>query len=251
MQVDKSNISMGFPECRGSVQRFPCYAEIKLDGELNWYNNGMLANKSGKTRKNCPITEELQAYTEDKVLIGELYYNGGKQGALYDLLRNHASDDLRYCVFDMITSGTYEERRELLINTLVETEHVKIAPTWYVEDKEELDRIRDSVYANGFEGLVIKQPNGRYVTGPCEWIKLKKKDRSNFKIHYIDPNQERIEVSVPVPNGQPRVVGVKVANKYKPRLNVYDTVTIEHQGILSAGGLRHPVYIPKEKGGVI
>ena len=48
-----------------------------------------------------------------------------------------------------------------------------------------------------------------------------------------------------------RVVGVKLVDKYKSRVKIGDVVTIEHQGILSGGGLRHPVYIPKERGGVL
>ena len=39
-----------------------------------------------------------------------------------------------------------------------------------------------------------------------------------------------------------RGVGVKVCNKDKALLKVGDDVKIEHQGVLSNGGLRHPVF---------
>ncbi|MDD5496765.1 MAG: hypothetical protein PHP46_06705, partial [Candidatus Omnitrophica bacterium] len=56
------------------------------------------------------------------------------------------------------------------------------------------------------------------------------------------PAQERIEVLVH--NGaNSKPVGVKVMNKVKATLKVGDIVEIEHQGILSQGGLRHPVFV--------
>ena len=39
-----------------------------------------------------------------------------------------------------------------------------------------------------------------------------------------------------------KIVGCKLVNKYKPFVKIGDTVEIEHMGVLSGGGLRHPVY---------
>jgi len=248
-----NNIRQGFPECRGSTITYPCYAEIKLDGELNWFNNGKLYNKSGKTREKCPITDALDT---KHTLIGELYYGRGQLGQLYPLLSHQDSDDLNYCVFDVLTTTTppgltYEERREILLNEVKESAHVSIVPTWYLEEKEQLDELKEEVWNEGFEGLVVKSPNSMYQTGPCKWVKIKKKDRNDYQVVYIDPSLERVEVLVQLPSVGYRRVGVKVVNRYKSRLKLHDSITVEHQGQLSAGGLRHPCYIPKEKGGTL
>lgn len=252
MKIGKAQ-SMGYPECRGSDIRYPCYAEVKIDGELNWYFQGKLINKSGKTREDCPITSELllNLKNDNALLIGELYYGTGKLGKLYDLLSNQQSHDLMYGVWDVKMPGTYEERREWMLENITESKHIKIVPTWYIEEKAELDSLKQEVWGEGYEGLVVKHPNSPFLLGPCKWMKIKKKDRTDYVIYKVDQSRERIEVSVPMPHGPNRVVGVKVCNKYKPRLGVGAYITVEHQGVLSAGGLRHPVYIPKEKGGVL
>ena len=253
MKIGKAQ-AMGYPECRGSDVRYPCYAEVKIDGELNWYFQGKLINKSGKTREDCPITSELllNLKNDNTLLIGELYYGTGKLGKLYDLLSNQQSHDLMYGVWDVKMVGTYEERREWMIENITESEHVKIVPTWYIEEKEELDSLKQEVWGEGYEGLVVKHPNSPFLLGPCKWMKIKKKDRTDYQIALVDQHQERVEVVVPIPSvGAHRNVGVKVCNKYKPRLGVGAYITVEHQGVLSAGGLRHPVYIPKEKGGTL
>ena len=248
MKISKQN-PMPYPECRGSTITYPCYAELKLDGELNWYDSGKLINKSGKTRTDCPITNELSNCKD--ILIGELYLNYGRSGELYEFLKHQKSDNLLYCVFDILLRDlSYEDRREHLLGTVKETDHVKIVPTWYIENKQELDELKQQLFNLNYEGLVVKRPQSRFRVGPLDWVKIKHKDQSDFTIKHVDPSQERAEVWVPTPGGG-SIVGVKIANKYKPRLRPGHNITIEHQGILKDGGLRHPVYIPKEKGGVL
>ena len=239
-----------YPECRGSVISYPCYAEIKIDGEMNYYASiaRSLVNKYGKTRGNCPITNELDGFTHN--LIGELYCNDGKLGELYNLLSMKESHDLKFCVFDIVDDTlTYEDRREILWNELKETDHVKIVPTWYIEDAAELDALKQEVWDDGWEGLVIKQPTSKFKTGPNTWVKLKLKDRNNLEVVHIDPSQERMEVRhVTCVN---TIVGVKLPNKYKPLIKPGDKVTIEHLGILPSGSLRNPNYVPKSRGGIL
>ena len=70
---------------------------------------------------------------------------------------------------------------------------------------------------------------------------MKKKDENGYHIVVIDPTRERIEVRV---NSaiHSRNVGVKVPNDVKKTLMIGQIARIEHQGILSGGGLRHPVF---------
>ena len=76
--------------------------------------------------------------------------------------------------------------------------------------------------------------------GPCPWVKMKKREMVQCEVWKIDPVLERIEVRVV---GGSKDIGVKVPNKIKFKLNVGDLVEIEHMGVLSKGGLRHPCFI--------
>ena len=52
MIIKKTN-PVRYPELRGSIEaiRYPSFVEPKIDGELNWYRDGYLFNKSGKVRE--------------------------------------------------------------------------------------------------------------------------------------------------------------------------------------------------------
>jgi hypothetical protein len=43
------------------------------------------------------------------------------------------------------------------------------------------------------------------------------------------------------------IVGLKAPNRYKKHIKIGDKVTVEHQGVLASGSLRHPVLIPRKE----
>jgi len=119
-----------------------------------------------------------------------------------------------------------------------------------VRNVPEVEKFFNERIALGYEGIVVKNFGSPIVLGPCDWVKIKNKDQTDYEIVEIDQDKERIEVLVPcfVPVGQGFIhVGVKAPNRYKKYLKVGDKVTIEHQGVLDSGSLRHPVLIPKKE----
>ena len=258
MEFLRTGKRRSYPELRGSADKivYPAWAEIKFDGEFNWYINDHLTppffvNKSGTLRRweICQIVADL--IKEPVQLIGEMCWGVGRKGDLYEFLKHQKDDLLRFRPFDIVmykhqglTREPFIARKELLTKLFPRMEVCgKI-----VHDKKEMEDYFDEVVGKGFEGIVVKGLNSPLLFGPCSWVKIKKLDDSNFIIHSIDPVRERIEVEVPVAGkGTPtkpviRTVGVKVCNKDKAGLNVRDVVNIEYQGILANGGLRHPVF---------
>lgn len=246
MKIGKnSNLKISFPELRGSLDavRWPAFIEPKFDGELNKWDGrygGYLINKYGKTRSHFPA---VNALPKDCQLIGELYYKDGFAGRLYDLLKHKEDDDLNFVVFDAIMSGNLLERREWLYANVP---NGLIISAELVHNKKEAEGIANYWMHVGFEGAVVKSLDGQYYEGPCPWVKIKKKDQNDYVITYVDPMLERIEVAVPGTRTS-AIVGVKCPNKYKKDIKMGDIVTIEHQGVLPSGSLRHPVFIGKEK----
>lgn len=245
MQISKGD-RQAFPELRGDVRaiRYPAWVEAKVDGELNWFKpepNPHLINKSGKIRHSFPITKELSHI--NKKLLGELYWGDGKAKALYEFLKHQADDELKFMVFDVDMPGIYLERRIWLIEHISPMPHVWIVDASKAMTKDDIRPNYDFyVESQHYEGIVVKSGDSRLIMGVSPWVKIKKKETSDLEIVCIDPTQERIEVLVH--NGaSSKPVGVKVMNKIKSTLKVGDIVEIEHQGILSQGGLRHPVFI--------
>ncbi|MHA2046463.1 MAG: hypothetical protein ACW99G_16880, partial [Candidatus Thorarchaeota archaeon] len=183
-------------------------------------------------------------------------------GALYDLLGRKEDDGLNISVFDasriLFKKGAEHEnitvdsvlldRKETIMHILPSQRTQLCVVNSIAEAKQHFDEIT----YQGYEGTVVKSLDGRLVMGTCPWVKLKYKDQTDYKVDIIDPVKERIEVIVPVPatkvhignaNVQTAInVGVKCMNADKATLKVGDMVTIEHQGVLDSGSLRHPVY---------
>lgn len=260
MKIVKTMRKMPFPELRGSLEsiRYPAMAEIKFDGEFNWIiHNGdgspYLVNKNGKERSDFHVTINALEMSKGRAFrgIGELFFVDGKLGRLYDLISSQGKipANLGFYCFDLfqvdgldITQLDYLTRQETLGEILPGFIHDQ--PTIkLVRSEQEAILFFTRVVAEGYEGIVLKNLDSKFVLGPCSWHKMKFKDTTDYEVAYIDPTRERIEIRTRDGNGNNwRTVGVKVLNANKRYLNVGDVVTIEHQGVLSGGGLRHPVY---------
>jgi hypothetical protein len=252
-----------YPQLRGSLagMKYPAFAEIKVDGELNYlvYKGGHTTatiNKYGNTRRDFKALNEItnilntNPNVHSTVLICEIYWGDGKSGALYELLSHKKDNDVNICIFDILEYNQVNcknepliDRRELLMSLGINKYIVDGSLVSSKQDAEEMFALRSG---QGWEGIVVKDLDSRFHSGPCGWVKLKYKDRSDYPVTGIDSVKERIEIGCDYPN-KPRVfVGIKAPNRYKKHIKIGDMARIEHQGVLPSGSLRHPVLIPKK-----
>jgi len=241
--------------------KFPAFGEVKYDGEFTHviYKDDKIVtvNKYNKLRSQFPalkkIQDTLKQTSKSAVLLAELYYGEGKRNALYDLNSNKESDDLKLYVFDILEHDGVDlsqneliDRKELLQTILPDLEITQV-----LSDKQEAEKFFEHIVAGGYEGVVIKSLDSKLSGGPCSWVKLKMKDQNDYPVTAIDNIKERIEVTVTSqqPNGDIRqkAVGIKAPLRYKRHISLGDIVTIEHQGMLESGSLRHPVLIAKKE----
>lgn len=217
------------PELRGSIEaiQYPCYVEIKRDGEYCVRN------------------------IADNTFVGELCYKDGKFGDLYKLLSNKKKlEDIVFWAHDCVQFKGLDIRNEPLtlrreaLNSLecIYSDNFRINKPLLAMNRGDVDTLFKFFTDSGFEGIVVKNTQSRFIEGPCGWVKLKKKDQNEYIVSFIDPVRERIEVSIPQPDGYVVKCGVKVVNTQKNMLTIGELVKIEHQGVLEGGSLRHPVY---------
>ena len=262
MEVSKiDGKTIGFPQLRGSLSgvHYPAFAEVKYDGEFNYIvfeSTTYTINKYGTMRANFPRLRIIeQRLKESKissvVLVCELYWEDGKLGALYDLLSHKKDDAVNLKIFDIIELNGTNMRDKSLLDRREMISHIGlnrwVPQCWVVEDQAEAKEKFQAVTKDGYEGVVIKSFEGKFVNGPCSWVKMKYKDQSDYEVVIVDPHKERVEFKAPTGNGGDIYVGVKAPNKYKKHIKVGDMITIEHQGVLASGSLRHPVLIAKKE----
>jgi len=263
MQVTKiENKAITFPQLRGSLAglHYPCMAEIKYDGEFNYLSltesDACLINKYGTVKRDFPMLNDIVKVLRDNKTVSatfvcELYWNTGKLGALYEFLAHKKDDACKLCLFDIIElngvnirTEDYLDRKERMQEAGVDK---WLPKCWVVNDIPDTEHRFKEVTDDGWEGITVKSFNGSYVSGPCSWVKMKFKDQSDYEVVLVDSTKERIEIVALYPNGIRVTVGVKASNRYKKHISIGDMVTVEHQGVLASGSLRHPVLIAKKE----
>jgi len=261
MKMTKQTSKPTFPELRGSVDhiRYPAWCEIKYDGELCYiiYAGDTICtvNKYGTVREDWPALNEIDTRlklngTKAGIFLAELYYKEGHIQLGGELNSNKTNDGLNLKAFDvlqlnaaLVSEETFLDRREGLVDVLGDLAIGGIV----ANDRGAAEQFFHEKVAEGFEGIVMKSFDSHLVMGPCDWAKMKHKDQTDYSVSLVETSKERIEVTVPAPamNGGLVTVGCKAPNKYKKHIKVGDIVTIEHQGVMLSGSLKHPVLIPK------
>ena len=264
----KSHLNLPIPELRGSLgaMRYPAFSELKLDGEFCFvvFNNGKAytVNKYDKVRSDFYNLNTISSILASKgtaqcTMLAELHYKEGKRNSLYELLKNKENNNLNLYIFDILDlNGKMLEGLPLIDRKEILTQLMSFPSglgqsgnaVIVVQNQKEAEAEFQKAIANGYEGTVVKAMDGVLVGGPCDWVKLKMKDQTDYMVAEVDSIQERIEILVPNPkNAMPIYVGCKAPLRYKRHIKVGDMVTIEHQGVLDSGSLRHPVLIPKKE----
>lgn len=170
---------------------YPLLASTKLDGYRCIFYKGEILTRSLKQVQNKQLREkfeELRKYTEDNNLIldGEIYSH---ELTFQELNKFFMSEDLesersikrygkvltipehvKFYAFDCIIDGDFElPFIERCMNIIPIAKHFEKI-MFYVDQiqinsKEKIENIFEKVLEQGYEGLILKDPNGRYKCG--------------------------------------------------------------------------------------
>ena len=196
------NYKIGFPKAKGDVSNmgFPCYADTKYDGELNFIiiKDGEMEmvnkDKYGRHRTDFPVIDELkiQDLPDNTILCGELYYGDN----IYDFLRNRDNENLQFAIFDMWEfkeikdnyyipkhKMSYQDRRQKLEETITDDEHIHLSEVSLVQSKHELERAKTTAINKGYEGIIAKISGSIWVDGDSKaWCKMKKEQTADLVV---------------------------------------------------------------------
>ena len=213
-------------QIRGENIVYPSVAELKLDGEFQYIiekdGDVYLANKQehGRIRTDMPVTNI--SIPKNSVFLGELVW--GKGNDFYDFARHKLDPNCNLGIFGCIKyrgeqlwrTATWAETREILESQTFYNDKVVLIPAIEIDDAEELEDLFNKIVDNGrgFEGMVIKQPDSKYVNGKTyKWTKKKFQTEADLVICGYQTGTRRAKnLSV--------LVGHRIGGEIKPITHV-------------------------------
>ncbi len=157
--------------------RYPVYATPKLDGvRAMVYPDGVFS-RNGKAIPNRGVQRDF-TLPEFEGLDGELIVGSATAPDVYrktQSVTSREADDtpVKFYVFDIYThAGVYERRKKDLIKSVdfsiaEEFYPVRIyeVPTYYCCDLAALFAVETKMLEQGYEGLILRSPDGLYKPG--------------------------------------------------------------------------------------
>lgn len=153
---------------RPDALNFPVLATPKLDGIRCLKIGGRAMTRSFKPISNRFIREWIEANLPDGV-DGELMLRGGtfSQSASAVGARD-GQPDFVFHVFDLVVEGTaqrYNHRMANLENWKISSPHVEKVLPVRIDDAAALAEYEERCLADGFEGVMVRDPAGPYKCG--------------------------------------------------------------------------------------
>ncbi len=153
-----------------------CRAIINAEGKVT-----LLSSDMHQITGVPHLVNRLQgAHLKNLELDGELYTHHMDQSMIHSIVSRKVSlnpsyEELGYTVFDVVGPKPIEDRlSELMLLEPYLPQGVTRAPTQLVTSIEEVERELNRLYDEGYEGVVLKQHQGKYERKrSTQWMKFK------------------------------------------------------------------------------
>jgi len=163
--------------------RFRLIAQPKIDGVRGWNPAGKLLGRSMEPHANKQLTK---FFSDEKFrgFDGELYVGDAtaesvcrKTTSVVNTVNKVA--DVRWSLFDLVRRDTfflpYEDRLRKLeeyVSHLYDTDYqlwqrIEVIPYKIVNDLDELLALEHKYIAEGYEGIILRDPAGAWRSGRC------------------------------------------------------------------------------------
>jgi len=230
--------------------------KVKQDGSMIFYS------RNGKIYDNFyylkPFIQQSIPENSELILDGEITHNDFQELMTITKRKNNIHVDfkgLTYNVFDIITPQPLNERKDLLKSIITPNEHVKIVDYRILKTKQQVLDELDYQIEEGYEGLVLKNPNSYYEYGKSnDWVKVKKMDTYDATIVNLLEGTGKYKnmlgkFEIELENGKKQFCGSGLSDE--DRLTFWNnkdkligkTIELKYQDITKDGLLRFPIYV--------
>lgn len=188
---------------------FPIYGQPKFDGVrshiiVNSKDKTIsIISRKGKKYRVPHIQEEFKKlfpFLDGKTVIfdGEIYCRDMEFEEIASAVKAIQKDTqkLQFYCYDLAEAGVpFKHRLVLLSKLLVGTnpEVIKIVPTYWLHDKDQINRFHEKCVSVGYEGAMLRTKDGPYEFGIRSKFLLKVKvfDETEFKLVKMDISGHR------------------------------------------------------------
>jgi DNA ligase 1 len=170
---------------------FPVYVQRKYDGlrcmRVQKDGNNIMMSRGNKVYDVKHISEELKVMFPEEIMTdGELYVHGVSLQTINSWVKRQQPNTLKieYHIYDIPGTETWERRLQYLKSIKSNGGKVKIVETFVANSFQEIEKLHDQFILEGYEGAIIRLPNGLYEFGKRSksLLKWKNFEDKEFKI---------------------------------------------------------------------
>jgi len=143
--------------------KYPVYVTPKLDGIRCLVIDGKAVTRKLKPIPNDHIRESLESVLGNFNVDGELMVNGMDFNEVQgEVMRKSGKPNFQYFIFDLVDpTKSFEERRKIL--STLPLQDILLGTS--IDDEETLKTYEELCLSRGYEGIMIRDPKGRYKYG--------------------------------------------------------------------------------------
>ena len=150
--------------------KFPVMASPKLDGVRVIVYDGVVYSRNFKRIPNDHVQalfgrEECDGF-DGELIVGNATSDTVFQATTSGVMTGAGKPDVTLHVFDFIISEHYFSSRHSEVKERArKLKHVKVVPHVLINNLEELNAYEEECVAQGYEGIMIRDPQGKYKHG--------------------------------------------------------------------------------------
>lgn len=150
--------------------KFPVMVSPKLDGVRVIVCDGVVYSRNFKRIPNdwCQTLfgrKECEGF-DGELIVGDVTSDTVFQATTSGVMTGAGKPDVTLHAFDFTGSTShFKFRYEVLVGLANKLKHVKVVPHVWIENINELTAYEEECVAQGYEGIMIRDPNGKYKHG--------------------------------------------------------------------------------------
>jgi DNA ligase-1 len=165
--------------------RYPKMGSPKLDGIRALVQNGVIVSRNLKPIKNDFIRNLLSSNKleglDGELIVGSAVAEDAFRTSTSGVMSEDGEPDFKFCVFDKYhPTHKFVDRLDMAAEAIDKfgLEYLSLVPHYHIGSEYELDEYEQSFLSVGYEGLMLRCPDGVYKQGrasPTEQTLLKVK----------------------------------------------------------------------------
>ena len=150
--------------------KFPVMASPKLDGVRVIVHDGVVYSRNFKRIPNDHVQalfgrKECEGF-DGELIVGDVTSDTVFQATTSGVMTGAGKPDVTLHAFDFIGSMShFKFRYEVLVGLANKLKHVQVVPHVLINNLEELNAYEEECVAQGYEGIMIRDPKGKYKHG--------------------------------------------------------------------------------------